>query len=50
MLREYEQAHIIRDGLKVVIAGKPNVGKSSLMNRLLQKEKSIRKMSKYYTE
>ena len=41
MLREYEQTHILRDGLKVVIAGKPNVGKSSLMNRLLQKEKSI---------
>lgn len=41
MVHEYEQAHIIRDGLKVVIAGRPNAGKSSLMNRLLQKERSI---------
>lgn len=32
---------IFRDGLKTVIAGKPNVGKSSLMNSLLKENRSI---------
>ncbi len=37
----YENAHFLRDGIKLVICGKPNVGKSSLMNRLIEKERSI---------
>ncbi|MBR2576954.1 MAG: tRNA uridine-5-carboxymethylaminomethyl(34) synthesis GTPase MnmE [Firmicutes bacterium] len=32
---------ILREGLNTVIAGKPNVGKSSLMNRLLRETRSI---------
>ncbi len=32
---------LLREGMEVVIAGRPNVGKSSLMNRLTRKNKSI---------
>ena len=31
----------VRSGMKVALTGKPNVGKSSLMNRLSKKEKAI---------
>ncbi|AOY60641.1 tRNA uridine-5-carboxymethylaminomethyl(34) synthesis GTPase MnmE [Desulfococcus multivorans] len=37
----YDAGHILRDGLKVVVAGKPNVGKSSLMNCLLDQDRAI---------
>ena len=35
------QGSVLRDGLTVVIAGKPNAGKSSLLNRLLGDEVAI---------
>ena len=35
------QARIMRDGVSAVICGKPNVGKSSLLNALLRQERSI---------
>ncbi|MGB5157834.1 tRNA modification GTPase [Desulfobacterium sp. N47] len=41
LISDYNEGHVIREGLKVVIAGRPNVGKSSLMNVLLKKERSI---------
>jgi len=36
-----KRGDIYREGLKVVICGKPNVGKSSLLNLLVRKEKAI---------
>ncbi|MBC2716799.1 MAG: tRNA uridine-5-carboxymethylaminomethyl(34) synthesis GTPase MnmE [Desulfobacteraceae bacterium] len=36
-----DDQNFLREGLKIVIVGGPNVGKSSLMNRLLDKERSI---------
>ncbi len=35
------QGNLLREGAKVVLAGEPNVGKSTLMNRLSEEETSI---------
>lgn len=40
-IREGERASILRDGLKIVIAGAPNSGKSSIMNRLAGRSVAI---------
>ncbi len=41
MLEGAEKGMIYREGLKTAITGKPNVGKSSLLNMLLRKERAI---------
>jgi tRNA modification GTPase len=37
----HDRGRILREGLRVAIVGKPNVGKSSVLNRLLQTERAI---------
>jgi len=37
----YSQGKMIKEGVKTAIVGKPNVGKSSLLNSLLKEERSI---------
>ena len=41
LIRSFSEGKMIREGIRTVIVGKPNAGKSSLMNMLVGEEKAI---------
>ena len=41
LLESYRKGHLLREGMRMILVGSVNVGKSSLMNRFLDKERAI---------
>jgi tRNA modification GTPase len=41
LVQGYEYGRVVREGLSLAIVGRPNVGKSSLFNRLLNEQRAI---------
>lgn len=41
LAQTFDSGHLLQDGIRVAITGHPNVGKSSLFNKLVERERAI---------